>query len=291
MNARPSDKVADSDAEAEWAHILWHSYLTGDPSQLNMQVKAVRQIFKRLPSELRCRVCNAPFQGVGGAVARVLGFGVGRSSFNPSLCGRCEKIVKKHQVGAEIELTILFADVRGSTTLAEELGVTAFQSLISRFYRVCAEVLARSDALVVRLIGDAVIGLYVPGIAGLDHARTAVEAACDLLVSTGHADPNGPWINVGIGVHTGEAYVGAVGSSDTVSDITVLGDVANITARLSSQAQPGEVLVSKEIFQVAELHIADCQTRLLRLKGLSEPVEAYVIRVLVHQGETERSGH
>jgi adenylate cyclase len=282
MNAQSSDRLEHSDPETEWAYILWHSYLTGDLSQLNMKVKAVRQIFKHLPSEPRCRVCNAPFQGIGGAFVGVLGFGAGRSSFNPSLCGRCEKIVKKHQVGAKIQLTTLFADVRGSTTLAEEIGVSAFQSLINRFFQVCAKVLAKSDALVVRLIGDAVIGLYVPGIAGPEHARTAVEAASALLKATGHADPDGPWIQVGIGVHTGRAYVGAVGSSDIVSDITVLGDVANTTARFSSQAQPGEVLVSKETYQAAKLEAEDSELRVLQLKGRSEPIEAYVIRVSAH---------
>lgn len=286
MNERPSDRVEHSDPETEWAHTLWHSYLTGDLSQLNMKVKVVRQVFKHLPSEPRCRVCNAPFRGVGGAFVGVLGFGAGRSSFNPSLCGRCEKIVKAHQVGAEVQLTMLFADVRGSTTLAEEIGVSAFQSLINRYYQVCAKVLANSDALVVRLIGDAVIGLYVPGIAGPEYARAAFEAAYALLEATGHADPDGPWIQVGIGVHTGRAYVGAVGSSDTVSDITVLGDVANTAARLSSQAQPGEILVGKETYQAARLEIEDCEVCELQLKGRIEPIEAYVIRVPTRLGET-----
>lgn len=287
MTAESSDRAEHAETETEWAHILWHSYLTGDRSQLTGKVKAMRRVFKHLPSAPRCRVCNAPFKGLGGAVVGAVGFGTGRSSFNPSLCGRCEKIVKKHEVGAEIWLTTLFADVRGSTTLAEEIGVTAFQRLINRFYQVCAKALAQSDALVVRLIGDAVIGLFVPGIAGPEHPRTAVEAARALLKATGHADPEGPWIDVGIGVHTGQVYVGAVGSDETVSDITVLGDVANTTAQLASQAQPGEVLVSKETFQAARLATEDCQLRTLSLKGLNEPTEAYVMRVSTPKDEAE----
>jgi adenylate cyclase len=279
MNTQADEQTEQMDPETEWAHILWHSYLTGDLSQLNLKVRTVRRVFKHLPSEPRCRVCNAPFKGVGGAIVGVLGFGAGRSSFNPSLCDRCEKIVKKHQVGIEIELTTLFADVRGSTTLAEEIGTSAFQTLINRFYQACAKVLAESDALVARLIGDAAIGLYVPGIAGPDHARIALEAAMALLEATGYTDPDGPWIQVGIGVHTGMAYVGAVGSSETVSDITVLGDVANTAARLSSLARPGEVLVSKEACQAAGRACAAYEVRELELKGRSEPVETYVIRV------------
>jgi adenylate cyclase len=188
-------------------------------------------------------------------------------------------------VGAEIQLTMLFADVRGSSTLAEEIGVSVFHKLINRYYRVCGKVLAESDALVVRLIGDAVIGLYVPGIAGREHARTALDAACALLNETGHARRAGPWIQVGIGVQTGHAYVGAVGSSAAISDITMLGDVANSTARLCSLAQPGEILVSKETYHEARLASDDCELRLLQLKGRSEPMEAYVIRISPHEGD------
>jgi adenylate cyclase len=279
MRESADDRTEQPGPQTEWAQTLWHSYLTGDHSKLNKKTKVVRQIFKHLRSGPRCRVCNAPFQGIGGAMVGVIGFGAGRSSFNPTLCDRCEKTVKKHQVGTEIQITMLFADVRGSTNLAENIGISAFQRLINRFYQASAEVLANTNALVIRLIGDAVIGLYVPGIAGSEHARTAVEAARALLKVTGHADPDGPWIQVGAGVHSGRVYVGAVGSSDTVSDITVLGDAANATARLASLAQPGEVLVSKETYQVANLESEECELRTLQLKGRSETMEVCVIHV------------
>jgi adenylate cyclase len=118
------------------ALVLWHSYLTGDLSQIDPQVKTVRRIFRRLPSDPRCQVCNAPFRGVGGAMLSLVGFGAARSVYHPGLCDRCEKIVKKYQVGTEVQLTLLFADVRGSTTLAEEVGASAFHQLIKRFRQV-----------------------------------------------------------------------------------------------------------------------------------------------------------
>jgi adenylate cyclase len=266
--------------QTTWAHTLWHSYLTGDMTQLTAQVKMVRQIFKYLPSPPRCRVCNAPFRGVGGMVVSWLGFGGGRSSFNPTLCSRCEKIVKENQVGLELQLTLLFADVRGSTSLAEEIGASAYHHLINRFYRACTEVLVSSDALIDKLVGDEVIGLYVPGIAGPDYTRKAVETAQKLLEATGHADPGGPWIPVGAGVHSGTAYVGAVGSHDSMSDITVLGDAPNTTARLASQAGPGEILVSEETCRLANLDFEKCEPRTLSLKGRIEPVNVRVLRAI-----------
>ena len=277
MALQSNDNENHNSRQAEWASILWHSYLTGDLSRLDARTKAVRQLFKRLPSPPRCRVCNAPFEGVGGMVVSLFGFGAGRSSFNPSLCDRCETLVKRNQVGTEVQLSLLFADVRGSTTLAEEIGSSAFHHLINRFYTATTEILVKTNALVEKIIGDEVAGMYVPGIAGPEHAQIAVGAARALLKATGHADPGGPWIPVGAGVHTGIAYVGAVGSSQSVSDITVLGDVANTSARLASQAGVGEVLVSVEACQAAGLSLDHYEPRQLQLKGRSQALEVRVI--------------
>ncbi len=279
MAGRTEQDREGSDKQTARALTLWNAYLSGDNSQLPVRVRVVRRVFKALPSDPRCKVCNAPFRGIGAVALRPFGFDPGRSSFNRSLCGRCEKIVKKYQVGLEQRLTMLFADVRGSTTVAEEIGPSAFHHLINRYYQASTAVLGTTDALINRLIGDALIALYVPGIAGPEHARVAVEAARALLEATGHADPRGPWIGVGIGVHMGTAYVGAVGTGDSVSDITVLGDAANITARLSSQAAPGEILISEETYQAANLNLEDCELRSLKLKGRNEPVAVRVMRV------------
>ena len=280
MSPQSMGNEPPGDGQRDRALILWHSYLTGDLSQLDSLTKTVRRVFRHLPSAPRCRVCNAPFQGVGGLVVSLFGFGAGRSSFNPSLCDRCEILVKHHQVGSEVELTLLFADVRGSTALAEEIGASAFHRLINRFYTASTGVLVRTGALIEKMIGDEVAGLYVPGIAGPDHARVAVDAARALLKETGHAGPGEPWIRVGAGVHTGVAYVGAVGSSQSVSDITVLGDVANTAARLASAAGAGEILVSAEACHAAGLSLDGCETQLLELKGRSQPLPVRVLRVM-----------
>ena len=101
----------------------------------------------------------------------------------------------------------------------------------------------------------------------------AIDAAGDLLRATGHHEPGGPWVQVGVGVHYGTAFVGTVGSTDGVTDITVLGDVANTTARLSSAAAAGEILISEEAYKRAELSGA-FEQRSLELKGKSQPALA-----------------
>ena len=92
---------------------------------------------------------------------------------------------------------------------------------------------------------------------------------------TGHNDTSGPWIPLGVGVHTGIAFVGAVGSKDATTDITVLGDAPNKAARLSSSAEAGEILVSQSASEAAGLNVDQLEGRLLDLKRKTEPVSVY----------------
>jgi adenylate cyclase len=179
---------------------------------------------------------------------------------------------------------MLFADVRGSTTLAEAVPTLEFQKLIQRFYRATSEVLVAHNAMVNRLMGDQVIGLFVPRFAGSGHAKVAIHAAQELLRATGHEDPHGAWIPVGAGVHTGMAYVGAVGSKEGVNEIAVLGSAANLAARLSSQAADGEVIVSEAAAASAGLEGEGVENRSLELKGISQPVPVRVMRVMPGSG-------
>jgi adenylate cyclase len=268
------------DPVTEGARAMWRAYLTGELATFDRRMRIMQGTFKRLPANPRCKVCYAPFRGIGHPIVRLFGFGPGEiSSMNPSLCDNCERFARKHNVGAEVELTLLFADIRGSTPLAERVGPSAFRGIVDRFYRVSTEILVRSDALIEKLIGDEVAGVYVPGIAGEDHPRRAVEAARELLEAMGYGGPDGPWLEVGVGVHTGTAYVGSVGSNETMSVITVLGDAANTTARLASAAASGEILVSEETCRLSGLDLSECEPRTLELKGRNEPANVRVLRV------------
>lgn len=247
----------------------WLMVLRGEDPAL----RRYRHILGLLPADPRCKFCNAPFRGPGAPFARFVGRG--RSKLNPRFCRICLETIPVG--GAEIEHTMLFADVRGSTGLAEKMSTSDYSQLINRFYVASTSVLTRSDALIERLAGDQVIGLYIPGFAGPDHADKAVRAAQELLHATGHNEDSDPWIPVGIGVHTGTSFVGAVGSEDGVTSITALGDAVNVAARLSSQAGPGEILLGEETYRAAGLEVSGLEQRQLELKGRSQPV---VVRTL-----------
>src|SRR5206468_12918370 len=132
----------------------------------------------------------------------------------------------------------LFADVRGSTSLAEHMSAHDFSSLIARFYGVAAKVVDDRNGLVDKFVGDEVVALFIPGFAGEDHAANAVGAARDLMRATGN-DGDEPWVPVGAGVHTGVPYVGRVGEGDAC-DFTAVGDAVNTASRLASSAGAGE---------------------------------------------------
>lgn len=255
----------------EW----WHSVLTGNNPALPL--RQFRHVWGLMPSGIRCKFCNAPYEGPFAPIMRFIG--KGPSTLTPRLCRQCEDYASRLIGGTEIEISLLFADVRGSTALAEKMTPSEFSLILRRFYGVATNILVQSNAWVDKLVGDEVIGIYVPGFAGQHHARAAVEAAQQLLRATGHAEPNGPWLPVGVGVHTGIAFVGSVGAQGNLTDITALGDNVNVAARLASKAGTGEILVSNAAYAAAELNLGALEQRQLELKGKSEAVGVYVARV------------
>jgi adenylate cyclase len=252
---------------------MWRQLLTGELRT----VHRIRRLLGWIPSEPRCKLCAAPFGRPGRAIVRAIGFGPSR--LNRRLCRACFRSLEKKPGGAEVEISLLFADVRGSTALAEHTPAAEYSRLIAHFYGVAADVIDRWDGLVDKFVGDQVVALFIPGFAGDNHAANALSTARELLAETGN-DGNEPWIPLGAGVHTGIAYVGTVGEGDAL-DFTALGDAPNTTARLAAEAASGEILVSAAAGQAAKLDTAGLETRTLTLRGRSECVRAWVASAAV----------
>jgi adenylate cyclase len=252
---------------------MWQKNLT----EGNISMRRKRHIFGMFPSNPRCVNCHRPFAGVGGAILRRVQ-GIHKSDKNPRFCNLCYGFTSQFPGGAEIELTMLFVDVRGSTSLAEKMDAAEFSRLMNRFYEAAIKVLVRADAFIDKLVGDEVTALFVPGFAGKEHARRAVQAGQALLRVTGHGDPGGPWVPVGVGIHTGVAWVGSIaGASGAAADFTALGDNVNIAARLASKAAEGEVLISEATYNAGQIENEGLEKRDLELKGKSELVSVRVL--------------
>jgi len=258
-------------ASRSTAEEVWQRILNGRVPGL----KQFRQLYRLLPGDKRCKNCYVPLTGVAAPVMRLFG----RRTYhkNPQFCNWCMWLGTVYPGGAEIELSFPFADVRGSTHLAETMSASEFSELMNRFYDAATDVLIRTDAFVDKLVGDEVIGLYIPGYAGRRHARKALVAVQRLGRAMGYGTPEGPWLPIGIGVHTGVAYVGTVkGSDGAVADFTALGDNVNVAARLADNAEPGQALISSAAYSAAALNLDHLERCDIELKGKAEPMSVHV---------------
>jgi adenylate cyclase len=254
---------------------FWRDFFMEGPPKAKIRRQ---RFFRFLNAEARCKFCFAPFDGIiAPFVKHVLQ--VYPSRFNPHYCNTCDDFAKKYQGGAEIPVTMFFADIRGSTTLAEKIGPMEFSNLINRYYVTCTLVLSQAGAMIEKLVGDEVTAVFAPGISGENYFGQAIEAAKELLRETGHANENGPWVQVGIGIHCGDAFVGSVGKPEGIMEVTSLGDVPNTAARLTSLAGPGEILVSEETINAAKMNTHGLEKRELVLKGREQEITAFVLRL------------
>ena len=257
--------VTEPTPTGEMSEEYWRDFLThGDPRE-----RAMRKFYARIPSSPRCQLCAAPFGGFGKHAMRVLG--KRPSSQSPNLCSACFDHMKEHRGGAEITVTMLFADIRGSTRLAETMSAREFKKLLSRFYGVATEAVFANGGQVDKFVGDELVAMFYPFMSGNEHASAAVAAARNLMRATGNDGRAEPWLPLGAGVHTGPAWVGAVGDEPHV-ELTALGDAVNVASRLASVAKAGEIIVSLDAAREADLG-DDLPHEPLELKGRDQPIE------------------
>jgi adenylate cyclase len=221
---------------------------------------------RRLPRGPRCAICGAPYHGIGGRLVKP--FGLAPSRKNPRLCMSCFE--KGPIDGREMDIGVLFADVRGYTAMSEHRPPGEVAAMLNHFYEAAIEVLCR-HAIVDKLVGDEVMGLYVPRLFAEEVGVHMLEDARDLLAAA-----TGPSLDLGIGLDYGRAYIGNVGSG-AVKDFTAIGDVVNTAARLQGVAGPGQVVVSERVCAVAGGRPEGAAEQTFELKGKGEPERAYVL--------------
>lgn len=249
---------------------FWQDFLMHPDSMMGFG----RHILRRLPSDPRCQLCASPFTGMGGGAMRIIG--KNQSSANPNVCTSCEKMLLKYHGGGEVPSAMLFADIRGSTSLAESMSPTDFRTLLNRFYSEATAAVFAHGGIVDKFVGDELVAAFAPML-GDDYVTRAVDTAQDLLRRTGHADPGGPWAPVGAGVNSGQVWFGVIGDKPH-AEITVVGDPVNVAARLAAAATAGEILVSAESAAAAGLD-PGLERRSLELKGKEAATEVVSLRI------------
>jgi adenylate cyclase len=237
--------------------------------------RIVKGLFLALPRGPRCGVCGAPFAGPGKWIAAPLGYRPSRK--NPAICATCVEMSPPG--GMKMQTGVLFADLRGFTARFDGGDPEEASIVLRRFYR-CAEEVLFPDAVIDKLIGDEVMAIYLPELKReftteqvpslmLEHARA-------LLRAVGYGSDEPPFVEMGIGLDFGEAFVGNIGQG-ALYDFTAVGDVVNTASRLQAQAAGGEVMVSERVANALGAPVGTPVT--LALKGKSESQTAYTVTV------------
>ncbi len=254
-----------TDEDRRESNADWRDLLLG----VHPDLARMRRRFRHLPSDPRCKMCLSPQGGIGGRIMNALGYG--RYPRNPQLCNSCFRESEKHPGGAEIEITALFADIRGSTGLAERMSPGAYSADVDAYVRLASRAVREPGGIVDKLLGDGVMALFIPGFVGDQHAAKAVESGRTIL--------RGTTLPVGVGVHTGPAWVGFVGGVEDVLDFTALGDAVNAASRLGSEAGAGELLLSEATAVAAGLNTTALEARHLDLRGRVERMDAWAEQI------------
>jgi adenylate cyclase len=266
---RHAGRKAGEPLEPEDWEVAWRLHETG-------LGRLFGGFFRSLPSSPRCGFCGAPFAGPGRWIVGPLGYRPSRK--NPTVCGTCVEFSPPG--GMKMHTGVLFADLRGFTARFDGADPADASALLRRFYR-CAEDVLFPDAVIDKLIGDEVMALYLPDLTRrldrsyvpsvmFDHARGLLEAV-------GYGSADGPFVEMGIGLDVGEAFVGNIGQR-ALYDFTAVGDVVNTASRLQGSAASGEIVMSNRVGQGLPAGTVGTPVE-LSLKGKSAPQSAYRVSV------------
>jgi class 3 adenylate cyclase len=196
---------------------------------------------------------------------------------NPNTCTVCElmfsKVMRARKI--TIDATVLFADLRGYTSLSQSQSPDAVSGLLDAFYDECANAIWEHDGLLNKTIGDAVMAIFNFPIRQDDHTRQAVLAA--RAIQDRWSEKGGEELGIGIGIHCGELSFGEFGRSHR--DLTAIGTVVNAASRAQSVAAGGQILLTQEVYDrvspVLAGELAASQAQEFHLKGFEAPIKLY----------------
>jgi adenylate cyclase len=218
----------------------------------------------------QCGICGTLLSGPLARVFRIAG--IKRSPRNPNICSRCDTHVHE---GRLAEMTVVFADLSAFTELTQELGAERTHEVVDAFLKMASAAITQHGGFIDKYIGDAVMALFNVPIRHADHARRAVAAALELQSGMAafserfHMD-----LKAAVGIASGWARVGRLGSEES-KDVTAIGDVVNLAARLESKTNPGEILVSRDVYAKVAADFPGVAEERLALKGFRDPVGAH----------------
>lgn len=251
---------------------LWTTIFRDGHPDLTKQ----HRFHKLLPRDPRCRLCLVPFDGMGGWYMRRKG--KGRSSRNGHYCAACDGFLEAFPGGAEVEMSVLFVDIRNSTAYTDGAAPADVSGRVNRFLDTAVRSLTDHDGFIMAFYGDCVVAVWPPGFVGPDHAGKAIGAAQALVANPSFRRGANAGIPIGIGVHTGPVFISTVAAAQGLfRDVSIFGKSVNVAARLAGAAKPHTALVSAAAAAHAGSAFDAGGPETLCLKGLADPVEAHTL--------------
>lgn len=251
---------------------LWNTIFADGHPDLQKQ----QWLHRKLPLKPRCRMCLVPFKGIGGWIMRMRGRG--QNSRNPHYCNACDKFLEAYPGGAEIEMSILYVDIRNSTEYTQSNEAADVSRRINVFLNEATRIITDRDGFIMAFYGDCIVAAWPPGFSGENHGLKAQQAAIDLVRNKNMIDSSGEPIPVGVGVHSGNVFIGTVTAlQGSFRDVSIFGSNVNLTARLASQAAASQALGSAENIIASGKEPASFSSETVELKGFAEPVAVYTL--------------
>ncbi|WP_298838018.1 adenylate/guanylate cyclase domain-containing protein [uncultured Roseobacter sp.] len=263
--------MSDTDMQTGHEELWKQVFGEGHP----VLVKKQRR-FLKWPNDPRCKLCYAPFAGFGGFLVRLTG--LMPSDRNPHYCNKCDGFLQAFPGGAEVEMTVLILDIRGSVDLSGRISPRQFAETVNRMREITSAVLAENRGFILEFQGDSVVAVFPPGFTGEDHAEMGISAARSILEQSLTVQGTDEPLSIGIGVHTGPVYICTVtAAGGNMQGVSVFGQNVNFVARLSAAATAGQALVSPETFAAAGMEMPRQDTIEVDLKGIEGTSSAVLL--------------
>ncbi|MCM1264594.1 MAG: adenylate/guanylate cyclase domain-containing protein [Candidatus Gastranaerophilales bacterium] len=189
--------------------------------------------------------------------------------------------------GKKANVTVLFADIRGFTSMSEKLSADEVSVILNEYFTEIEPIVTRNNGVINKFIGDAVMAIFGEPIQDENHPKNAVKCACEMLdkvkeLQTKWLEEGKPKIEIGIGINTGEAFVGNIGSEKRM-EYTVIGDMVNLASRIegNNKIYKTNLLISSSTYAHVRGIVDIVKISNVKIRGKEHTLDLYeVIRLI-----------
>jgi class 3 adenylate cyclase len=181
--------------------------------------------------------------------------------------------------GQRMEITALFADIHGFTGISEQLTPEKLVRLLNRYLGAMADAVLAEEGTIDKFLGDAIMAWFNAPLPQADHALRAVRTALRIRASIEqlHRDlPGALRLTIGVGIHTGQAVLGLIGTEERI-EYTAIGDDVNVAKRIQEHTGDNQILISADVYRAVQndIDVHPCQR--IQVKGKRKPLEVYEV--------------